>query len=405
LPFGSSVLYGFAKCKVLEAFDDISDFQIDDRQLDQFSASSFQKNIQSTYQKIFPPLQLGLGFLSMFNGFIERAIAILSFSPSVDCERARISTSATALFDMQLNGVHVNDVLVLPTLSEVEHILVSVDALHHFGVYQIVSSVISNNSLNYTIEPLQILWSIAQYLHADVSTVFWGILENLNFDAIPIQSLVFDVVNQSQESCQVSFVGLPIFLLKFYNDGDDFIVQVEQGSVYSSELRVRWVPDPDYLLVSSQLSSLGISITTFGSHCGSLDESKSRLQCVSNCRQLSSGKVAVLGDVVVDIPALACADVSIGFNYDEEGFISKTACDIILAGDLLWLSRLVVLSRNFSRSSQANNTLLVISSVLLTGLSLFATFTPLQLLVLFNAAPLLAEINTIRTLSASSSRL
>ena len=108
---------------------------------------------------------------------------------------------------------------------------------------------------------------------------------------------------------------------------------------------------------------------------------------------------------MVDIPALACADVAIGFNYDEEGFISKTVCDIILAGDLLWLSRLVVLSRNFSRSSQANNTLLVISSVLLTGLSLFATFTPLQLLVMFNAAPLLAEINTIRNLSVSGSRL
>ena len=182
-------------------------------------------------------------------------------------------------------------------------------------------------------------------------------------------------------------------------------MNIAQGSVYSSQLRLRWVPDPDYLLVSSQLSSLGVSISTFGSHCGSLDESNSRLQCVVNCRQSSSGKVAVLGDVVADIPALACADVAIGFNYDEEGFISKTVCDIILAGDLLWLSRLVVLSRNFSRSSQANNTLLVISSVLLTGLSLFATFTPLQLLVMFNAAPLLAEINTIRNLSVSSSRL
>ena len=405
LPLGSSVLHGFAKCKILEAFDDISDFQIDDRHLDQFSASSFQKKTQSIYHKIYPPLQLGLGFLSLFNGLTERAIGILSFSPSKDCERARISSSATALFDMQLNGVHVNDVLVLPTLSEVEHILISIDALHHFGSYQIVSSVISNNSLNYTIEPLQILWSIAQYLQADVSTVFWGILENLFFDAIPIQSLEFDVVNSSHESCLVSLVGHPTFLFQFYNDGDDLIVHIAQGFVYSSQLRLRWVPDPDYLLVSSQLSSLGVSISTFGSHCGSLDESNSRLQCVANCRQSSSGKVAVLGDVVVDIPALACADVAIGFNYDEEGFISKTVCDIILAGDLLWLSRLVVLSRNFSRSSQANNTLLVISSVLLTGLSLFATFTPLQLLVLFNAAPLLAEINTIRNLSVSSSRL
>jgi len=405
LSFGCSVLRGFAKCRTLETFDDISAFHIEDRYFDQFSASSFQKNIQSIYQRISPPLQLGCGLLSMFNGLTERAIGILSFSPSKDCERARISSSATALFDMRLNGVHVNDVLVLPTLSEVDHILISIDALHHFGVYQIVSTVVSINSLNYTIEPLQIIWSIAQYLQADVSTVFWGILENLHFDAIPIQSLGFDIDNMSHESCQVSFVGYPTFLLNFYNDGDDIIVHISQGSLYSSELRLRWVPNPDYLLVSNQLSSLGVSISVFGSHCGRFDESNTRLQSVTKCRQSSSGKIAVLGDVVADIPALACADVAIGFNYDEEGFISKTVCDIILAGDLLWLSRLVVLGRNFSRSSQTNNTLLVISSVLLTGLSLFATFTPLQLLVLFNAAPLLAEINTIRNLSISSSRL
>ena len=46
LPFGCSVLNGFAKCRILETFDDISVFQIEDRHLDQFSASSFQQNIQ-----------------------------------------------------------------------------------------------------------------------------------------------------------------------------------------------------------------------------------------------------------------------------------------------------------------------------------------------------------------------
>ena len=63
----------------------------------------------------------------------------------------------------------------------------------------------------------------------------------------------------------------------------------------------------------------------------------------------SGRTVAYLGNIIDDIPAMASADVAIGFDEDPQGFISKTVCDVILAGDLNWLPRLIALSRRFEQ--------------------------------------------------------
>ena len=69
--------------------------------------------------------------------------------------------------------------------------------------------------------------------------------------------------------------------------------------------------------------------------------------------------MAYLGDVIDDIAAMAAADIAIGLAEDELGFISKTVCDIVLGGDILWLSRLFVLSRNFVEANRFNTNLIV----------------------------------------------
>ena len=121
--------------------------------------------------------------------------------------------------------------------------------------------------------------------------------------------------------------------------------------------------------------------------------------------QKNGSKVAYLGDVVDDIAAMAAADVAIGLSEDEQGFISKTVCDVILGGDIHWLSRIIVLSHNYVQANRFNTNLIVGSSFLLAAASCVATFSPLQTILLFNAAPVIAEINTLRSLTSSCSRI
>ena len=63
-------------------------------------------------------------------------------------------------------------------------------------------------------------------------------------------------------------------------------------------------------------------------------------------------KVTYIGDVIDDIIAMASADVAIGLAEDEKDCISKTVCDVILGGDVLWLSVLFVLSRRYVQANR-----------------------------------------------------
>ena len=187
-------------------------------------------------------------------------------------------------------------------------------------------------------------------------------------------------------------------------DGDDISIRFDQQSTSLGSLHIRWLPDRVYGQIVEQLASLNVSVQVVGSHMGRLQEPQDRLNEVSRSRE-SGRTVAYLGNIIDDIPAMASADVAIGFDEDPQGFISKAVCDVILAGDLNWLPRLIALSRRFEHSSQVNANLIVGSSVLLTLASFVSTLNPLQLIVLFNAPPVIAELNTLRSLNPNCSRV
>ena len=67
--------------------------------------------------------------------------------------------------------------------------------------------------------------------------------------------------------------------------------------------------------------------------------------------------------------------------------------------------RIFVLSRRHVQANRFNTNLIVGSSVVLAAASFAATFSPLQTIFLFKAAPVIAEINTLRSLNASGSRI
>ena len=129
-----------------------------------------------------------------------------------------------------------------------------------------------------------------------------------------------------------------------------------------------------------------------------------RLSAVHSA-QADGTKVAYLGDVIEDIPAMSCADVAVGMSSDDVGFISKTVCDLILGGDILWLSRLIVLSRRYVETNQMNSNIIVGSSLFVSIASVVSMLSPLQAIALFNMLPVVAEINTLRALNPVSSRI
>ena len=403
LPFGCSVLHGSAVAEVAVAFADIPAFQIQTTLFEQESFTAYQQAASSIYRFFAPPLQLGLATWSLLSGLTERAIGILSFNPAAASERSRLSSAETALLDMRFNQVHIADVRALKTLSDLGSVLISIDALHYFGNYTFSESIAPKSPLE-TGDLVRMLSSVAEYLKADRTIVFWGILSTHSADAWSVNQLQ---INSDQPDCcsyDVQFSNGSSARIQFFVDGDDISVHFYQQSKLIGSLSIRWVPDLIYAEIVKQLASLSVTVQVVGSHTDRLGDHQRRLDAVTHFRE-NGRPVAYLGNVIDDIPAMASSDVAIGFDEDPQGFISKTVCDVILAGDLNWLPRLIVLSRRFESSSQFNTSLIVGSSILLTLASFVSTLSPLQLIILFNAPLVIAELNTIGSLNSNSSRM
>ena len=402
LAFGAFVLSGDGICDVVQPFSEIAAFQIEDTLLEEEALSVFQQRLSSLYEILLPPVQLGFGVWSLLNGLAERAIGSLAFNPAEDSERASLSSAESALVDMALNNVHISDSRVLDTLIDVSHVLVSVDAMRHLGSFSYEQNF-SKDAADFGCDFLQILWSIVSDLGADPCSVFWGILSDVPEKHPALQSLEVNFGGSDQGLYHVVLEGQPEVLIRFEEKDECIHALFSTEEAYLGGLTIAWRPSPEFESMMSQLCELGIAVSTVGSHSGRTREPQDRKSKLHEL-QKDGSKVAYLGDVVDDIAAMAAADVAIGFSEDEQGFISKTVCDVILGGDILWLSRLFVLSRNYVQSNRFNTNLIVGSSILLAAASFAATLSPLQTIVLFNAAPVIAEINTLRSLNSSSSR-
>ena len=403
LAFGAFVLSGDGICEVVQPFSEIAAFQIEDTLLEEASLSGFEQRLSSLYDILFPPVQLGFGVWSLLNGLTERAIGLLAFNPAKDSARASLSSAESALVDMQLNNVHISDSRVLDTLIDVSHVLVSVDAMRHLGSYSYEQNLSKDASV-FGCDLLQILWAIVSDLGADPNFVFWGILSDVPDNHPTLQSLEVNIGESDQGLYRVILEGQSEVLIRFEEKDDSIHALFSTEETSLGGLTIVWRPSPEFQSVMSQLRELGVAVSTVGSHSGRTREPQDRKSKLHEF-QKNGSKVAYLGDVVDDIAAMAAADVAIGLSEDEQGFISKTVCDVILGGDILWLSRIIVLSHNYVQANRFNTNLIVGSSLLLAAASCVATFSPLQTILLFNAAPVIAEINTLRSLTPSCSRI
>ena len=402
LPFGSQVIRGEATCEVLTVFADIPEFQVKDTLLEDFELGKQQKQWVSIYKQVMPPFQLGFGLWALANGMVERAVGVLGFDPSKDCQNSALSSAETAMIDMALNQVHISDVRVLSTLAEISEVFVSTDALKRLGTYRFSEHYYSSGNASAG-SLIQILGSVALYLDADPESVFWGVLVDQEYE--PLELSDFSILPDDGSSVVYRFLmDNQLIEMEILHCDDDFKIIFASDQKSYGELILTWTPGADFKLVRQQLESLGVSMSILGHDSGSTAETSCRLSAVHSA-QADGAKVAYLGDVIEDIPAMSCADVAVGMSSDDVGFISKTVCDLILGGDILWLSRLIVLSRRYVETNQMNSNIIVGSSLFVSIASVISMLSPLQAIALFNMLPVMAEINTVRALNPVSSRI
>ena len=271
LPFGATVLHGSAIAEVTMAFVDIPVFKIQNTLFEEESFTEYQQSVSSLYRLFVPPIQLGLAAWSLFSGFTERAIGLLAFSPAKDSERSRMSSAETALLDMRLNRVHISDIRALKTLSDLNTLLVSIDALQYFGNYN-YSEVIPSVSSIRPGDMLCMLSSVAEYLRADPTIVFWGVLEAQSVEACLLTIWRSHLIRPECCAYNVDFSNGESVRIQFANDRDDVIIRFEGQTGTLGSLLIRWIPDPDYDQMVDDLAFLGVSVQVVGTHAARLRE-------------------------------------------------------------------------------------------------------------------------------------
>ena len=341
----------------------------------------------------------------------ERAIGFFAFNPFKDSQFSKDSCAETALVDMAINKVFISDIRTLAELSKVNRVLISINMLRKSG-----SFTTTENHINQNLSPdflHQLLYSVVKFFKADPTLIFWGIFTE--FNCLPLA--IVDVIDtlKPEEKCCIYTVYLEEiknpYIIRVYRSHQckdpskpsaSFVVEFD--SIIGT-IEVDFTVD-EIIRLFEQLKSIDIDFKLGDIHHFTPeitnDEAFSRASMVKNL-QNEGHKVAYLGDVIHDIAAMAKADVAIGFAEDTTGFISKTLCDVTLGGNIMWLSRLMLLSRNFEKAANLNSILITGSTLTAAMISFIAAATPLQLVALFNIAPVIAEINTLVALSGPSS--
>ena len=414
--FGAAIIKGQALCKVLEDFQSCIAFKLDETFLSDCSPGAVETFNSTTYQVIAPPIQLALGLWSLSLGLTERAIGFFAFNPFKDSQLSKDSCAETALVDMAINKVFISDVRTLAELSKVNRVLISINMLRKFGSFSTKENHIdvglTDNFLH------QLLYSLVKFFKADPTLIFWGIFTEFNCDPFTIMNVIDEL--KPNEKCCIYTVYLEEnknpYTIRFYRSNQckdpaqpsaSFVAEFAHDSQPIGTLEVDFTVDQVYTAVFEQLKSINIDLDVIGDihHFTpeiANDEALYRASKVKNLQD-EGHKVAYLGDVIHDIAAMAKADVAIGFAEDTTGFISKTLCDVTLGGNIMWLSRLMLLSRNFEKAANLNSILITGSTLTAAMISFIAAATPLQLVALFNIAPVIAELNTLIALSGPSS--
>lgn len=341
------------------------------------------------YNRVVDPLLLLLGVGLALRGASDRALAAFQFNPLSDWQTSQWALRLAARADLRLHGVHFAHPQVLDNVASLRRVLMSTAGLDRLRRVVPREHLAPGSGLEAG-ALLRLLAGLQEHLLALVPSSLGGAIE-VDGDPWPVKEAHpcpggtgWDVVLEDGRHLTVRPGSLSA------SSAGAGSLEVWHGDACWGQVALELELDPFWVDVREALRSLEIEVQTLPPPPLGGDEVAWRLAAVEEL-QRQGLKVGYIGDGLVDIPAMARADVAIGLTGAEEGFPPAPLCDLVLGGDVRWLPRLVVLSRELQRTARANGWLIslthALSSVATAGLAI----SPLQSVLLADLPLLIAE--------------
>ncbi|MFM7266622.1 MAG: hypothetical protein ACKOZW_13725 [Cyanobium sp.] len=422
---GALILNGEAKARVEHGFKRDPAYALlhEHRLSDQLSEGGDGERWVDRYKRLVPPLQLGLsgGFLAL--GSVDAALATLQFNAVNDWEEQKLASELTAIADLRLHHLQSRSGKALEVVGGLGHVVISRSCLEGVGGTRWGETLLAENQAPGSL--LALLAGTEAWICGSGGPELWFSPEQRVEQPVPIRHVALGALKQGwrvtgedgrcwtlRERQEASGAGEAPHGLE---------LEVWGEAALLGRLVWRCKPDRRWWQVCHQLRELGIQIHLIGSEgAGPLRDvadglgvgeaqthpatsPRERLQVVEQLQQ-GGERVGYVGSVFEDLSAMEQADVSLGVEVDASSCHVASLCDLVLSGDILWLPRLIRISRRLQQTARQNFALVGSSQLAASLATAVGWIGPLQMVLLGDVPLLLAELNNLLALTASGRR-
>lgn len=372
------------------------------------------------YKRLAPPLQLGLsgGFLAI--GSVDGALATLQFNALSDWDEQRVASELTAIADLRLHRLQTRSGPALKIIGGLRHLLISRSCLEGMGGSVWRETLVGDSPEQGSL--LALLAGLQAWICGHEGPELWFSPEREVENPVAVSHVAWAPL---QEGWRITGEDGRRWLVRERHEESSasdapagFALEVWRDDLMLGWLVLRCEPDRRWLQSCRQLRALGIEIHLIGAegagplaelaaaleveetHVHTTATPMERWQVVERLQQ-GGERVGYLGAVFQDLSAMERADVSIGLDVDASSRHVASLCDLALSRDILWLPRLVRISRGLEQTSRQNFALVVTSQLAATLATAVGWIAPLQMVLLADVPRLLAELNNLLSLQAS----
>ena len=395
---GSFVVEGTASIVASISFIDepVFDFPVENKPAN--DALQCSHKFKSITENILDPFTLFSGIVFALAGNPHQSIAAFSFEPYKQWSFANTATGLTAITEMSLQNIHIANSSTLIKLSKVTDVVFGHSAFEQTGTFEI-NEIIIDPELE-SGEIITLIASVQKFMFNkyQIPHVFTEL--ELHSESVNINTIEFNDIDREGWSVYLDN-GVVYTMIRQHDIATLTSAVNREGSICffnAQEIigRVDFihVPSPTWDKFITKMKELSVNVHVTGSFIGNREEMLVRSDFVEKIKS-QGGSVAYVGDSFMDVPALVSSDVSIGLSQDEGGLLTQSICELMLEGDIIWLSRLITISRRFTTISSSNLYLITSSSLFFALLAATSIINPIQSILLLDMPLLIAQVRSV----------